>query len=144
MEWEQFSDGYWMSTVDNLPTADDMTEITRKIVVDVIPKHSNLEWDHLRVELWPDSGRVIVFPALDSNANRIDVAGCQIVFASLLSEYETLADSDMPDEEFDSVLQAEEQRWIDQLIAGARQGGLRDTRMAFWESGSKLLRDISI
>lgn len=124
-----------MATVPVGGSIDDaMQDLCEKVASDVIPMQGDANWDYLRVEFWPDSGRIIAFPASTSTVHRIDKSGCQVIFEDLLARYEELADSDMSDEEFTKRLLAEERKWIDRFLAAARSSKLRGTRVMFYEA----------
>ena len=53
----------------------------------VVPAQGNLgKWDYIRVELWADSGRFIVFPARTDDEFRVDVTGGQLVCREIEEE----------------------------------------------------------
>ena len=90
---------------------------------EVIPRQEACRWDYIRIEIWSDSGRVIIFPADSGRKERIDVALIDIHFADLLAkfdEYEELPDSiaDNP------IVEAEYieafQSWISEFPDAAR------------------------
>lgn len=92
--------GYSSATAPKqMVLADAMAELCRFIVRDVLPQNRENSWDYLRLEIWPDSGRVIVFPATQ-NGDRREKRGCQIVVEAVLQTYDELADSDIDDEAF--------------------------------------------
>lgn len=112
-----------------------MIEFCKHIKQRVIPCNDEIDWDYLRVEFWPDSGRIIVFPAASSIAERIEKAGCQVVFLSLLSEYDSLADSSAGDDLFVAELDRVVGLWIERFLEGFRNVGLSGFRVEFWNEG---------
>ncbi len=59
-------------------------ELWQKFEQHVVPQHDCIEWNVIRVEIWSDSGRIIVYPGLLRNRDRIDKAGCQVIFSDLM------------------------------------------------------------
>ena len=74
-----------------------------------------------------------MFPSSTSKSDRIEKAGCQVVFADLLAQYERLADSDLDDDAFVAVLLGVEREWIDKLLDAARHVSLTGNRFQFWD-----------
>ena len=67
MEWHDHKSGFSTATVsEGEPLDAAMHEFSSRIRVDVLPKHESVDWDYIRVEFWPDSGRIIAFPANSS------------------------------------------------------------------------------
>ncbi|MES2793023.1 MAG: hypothetical protein V4719_25650 [Planctomycetota bacterium] len=144
MEWQQLKNNVSMATVksgDSIEQA--MIELCQHIKSRVIPSNAGIDWDYLRVEFWPDSGRVIVFPSSSSNSDRIETAGCQVVFGTLLVEYERLADSDLDDNAFVDALLQEERMWIERFLDSARKTGLSGNHIQFWD-GERCISDAQI
>jgi hypothetical protein len=65
------------------------------------------EWDHIRVEIWEDSGRVIIFPASSASQRRIDAAGVQIVCTELAGRIDALSSSDIGDDAYTEEVKKE-------------------------------------
>ena len=87
----------------------------------------------MRIEFWSDSGRIIAFPSSTSSPDRIEKAGCQVVFADLLAQYEHLADSDLDDDAFSAALQGVEREWIKKTLVAAKRVSLTGNRFQFWD-----------
>ncbi|MEJ7595478.1 MAG: hypothetical protein WKF77_28515 [Planctomycetaceae bacterium] len=139
MDWLELKNNFTMTTVTRGVAIDGaMENVCQHIVTTVIPKNLGVEWDYLRIELWPDSGRLIFFPASTSNAERIEKAGCQVVFEDLLAKYNALADSDLDDDAFVAALLREERLWIEQFLHFARSTNLSGRRCQFWEGDGEL------
>lgn len=67
MDWQNLKGGFSMATVaEGEPLGVAMREFCNQISTQVIPKNEGVDWDHLRVEFWPDSGRMIAFPSQSS------------------------------------------------------------------------------
>lgn len=102
MEREK-SDGILTLTASlNISVETSIVHLCTAIKDELIPENNQVEWDYFRVEIWGDSGRVIVYPASMNNPYRIEKLGCQMVSEQLLNEYEELADAEMSDDEFTS------------------------------------------
>ena len=77
-------------------------ELWLKYLKDAAPLNAGVSWDHLRVEIWLDSGRIILFPSPSPFRCRVEKAMCQIVCPDLLASYDETADSNLSDDAFDS------------------------------------------
>jgi hypothetical protein len=62
---------------------------------------SNRPWEIIRFEIWPDSGRIIGFPALINFSKRTDIAGTQVVCAEIVDDFEVVGGSDISDEHYE-------------------------------------------
>ncbi len=146
MDWQDLKGGFSIASVASKHSVDEaMLELCERIRIDVIPKNEKVDWDHLRVELWADSGRIIVFPSSITSSGRIEKAGCQVVFSTLLERYEKLADSDLDDNAFKTALLEEEKSWIERFLVAARKVGLNGERVRFWDSeGEQPIRETMI
>lgn len=82
---------------------DALRSMWRTVCELALPVHEASEWAMLKVEMWPDSGRIIAFPAIDS-LNRKDRGGCELMVEPLFEFWEKLAESDESDESFESKL----------------------------------------
>ncbi len=60
------------------------------------------DWDSIKVEIWTDSGRIIIFPSLLGKDERNEEICIEITDRSLLEAWESLADSDVDDDMFDN------------------------------------------
>lgn len=74
------------------------------------------EWDHIRVEIWEDSGRLIIFPASSASRGRIDAAGVQIVCTELARRIDALSSSDIGDDAYTEEVTKE----VASLVAAVR------------------------
>jgi hypothetical protein len=100
--------------------ADAAPELWRKFLEASAPLNADLSWDHLRVEIWLDSGRVILFPATALFRHRIEKSSCQMICPDLLNFYETLIESDLPDDQMEKEITAKEFNIIAILSAAAK------------------------
>ena len=66
----------------------------------VLPKHEN-KWDHIRIEIWADTGRIISFPHNTALDDRIDNGGVIISCSELEGLISALDDSDKEESEYD-------------------------------------------
>lgn len=138
MEWREISNHFTMATVESGKSIEkSMMELCRHIHDCILPANEGVSWNCLRVELWSDSGRMIAYPAIATNTDRIENAGCQIVFDELLMEYEKLADSDLNDDDFVNSLRKVEREWIGSFIDAARQTGLMKYKIELWSGEEK-------
>ena len=61
----------------------------------------NSTWDHLRIEIWEDSGRIIFFPAKNGLEERVDQVCVQLHCEELKNDIYKLDSSDLSDIEFE-------------------------------------------
>ena len=134
MTWNQSTSGAsqtiaFAGDAQSLPQETVLKEMWEFVVTDILPLNSNVSWDFVKVELWADSGRIIVFPASSQGKFRIEKAVCQVFLPSLLEESELLdgefsdEDGDLEDEDdeaFDQAAAEMEMRWIDAVEAAAQ------------------------
>lgn len=109
-----------------------LEELWKFFVSEILPRNEGVNWDFVRVEIWLDSGRIIVFPASSGAQSRIEISGCQVVFPSMLEDYERLADSSLGEMEFTQSVCDLERMWVNLAIAAARRIGLSHVRLSFW------------
>jgi hypothetical protein len=134
MEWQELKNSFTMAKVELSESIEEaLTEFCQHIKEHVIPKNDGVAWDCLRIEFWADSGRIIAFPSSTSKPYRIEKAGCQVVFADLLAQYEHLADSDLDDAAFVDALLGVEREWIKKMLDAARHVSLTGNRFQFWD-----------
>ena len=77
----------------------------------VIPAQAHgKKWDYMRIELWPDSGRFIAFPAHSEEEFRVDVTGCQLVCEEIVSDF-------MATESIGANLGSEVEKIYDRMVA---------------------------
>lgn len=146
MEWQTLQGGFTMATVAKGEPLDvAMLAFCRQIQEQVIPQNHGVLWDHVRVEIWADSGRLIAFPARRLERERIEKSGCQVVFDELRGQYEELADSDMADDAFTDALTRVQVSWIERFVTAAKSGILSGLRVQFWDSdGEAAIREVTI
>jgi hypothetical protein len=92
MELMRSSDGYYYLENDDLDH-EALVAVWKVLAKSVLNEVHDLPWDHVQVEIWADSGRVILFPGNSSKGGRIDRSGCILVLRTLLSNWEQLADN---------------------------------------------------
>lgn len=138
MNWHESKGGFLATTVESSGSIGQaMNALCTQIKEKIIPANREVLWDYLRVEFWPDSGRVIVFPALISKLTRVEKAGCQVIFIDILNAYERLADSNLDDDAFEVELLREEKRWIGDFLSAAHDAGISGLRIQFWDGDSE-------
>jgi hypothetical protein len=85
---------------------------------ELLPRHAELGWDALRVEVWTDTARTVVFPVRRSAAQRIDVAVVEVIWPRLYEVWETAeGDPNVSDEEFAARIEPIVQTILDALQA---------------------------
>jgi len=94
-------------------------ELFRKMCIEAIPHYEFIEPAFLKAEIWPDSGRIIVFPAIDIS-RRDEPGGCELVLPALHAWWENLADSELADDAFTDAVGRELRIIADDLIAAFR------------------------
>ncbi len=112
-------------------------ELWRKFFIDSLPLNKDINWDVIRVELWLDSGRIIIFPAFEKNLERIESSGCQMFFYDLHEYYENLADSKISDKQFDAEVERKDYELIKKLISGLNMNEGSGHQLLFWSSNSE-------
>jgi len=106
--------------VDVESDAKEMWEVFHR---EVVPLNQEVAADYVRVEIWADSGRIIVFPATSKTPRRIEKALCQVAFERLLTFYQQLATSDASDSVFSDQLDAKLQELTVSLGRGVSAAG---------------------
>lgn len=146
MEWQDLKGGFSTATVaEGEPLEIAMRDFCEQIRANVLPKHMEVDWNYIRVEFWADSGRMIAFPAISSKNERIEKAGCQVVFEDLRAQYEELANADLEDAAFTEALIDAERSWIQRFVAAARETGLNGQQVQFWDGdGEEAILKVSI
>lgn len=146
MKWEELKGGFSMAKVaEGEPLYGAMVGFCNRIREKVLPQQEGVEWDCIRIEFWPDSGRMIAFPSKTLQMQRIEKFGCQVVFEELLHQYEELADSELSDDVFTSALTEIEAGWIECFISAAKLEGLGGLHIQFWDcDGESPIRAIVV
>ena len=137
MKWEKQNNQsveFYTGIAEGINPKDAAVEMWKLFNGDIVEKNRGVEWDFIRVEFWADSGRVIVFPASSRSVERIEKAGCQIVFPALLESYEELADSEISDAEFSEKLVEIEAKWAEDIADAAQGSGLSQVCIEFWDA----------
>jgi hypothetical protein len=72
----------------------------------LIPYHESksISWDHIRIELWEDTGRFIIFPASTKPEYRIDLAVYEIKCSYIEQEVVLLDKSNLSDDDYDTKI----------------------------------------
>ncbi len=103
------------------PVPEAVQELWRKYVEDASPKNAEIAWDHLRVELWLDSGRIILYPAIAPFRQRIERSACQMACPDLVNFYDRLIESNLPDDKLEEQLTGKENELVELLSTSARK-----------------------
>lgn len=120
-----------------------LQEIWKFFATTVLAENGGLAWDYIRVEFWPDSGHIAIFPASSSNANFVAKAFAYVVFERLLERYERLADSEMDDEQFSEEIARILATWTSASEAAAKSLDLANlagrslVRLRFYDAGEE-------
>jgi len=136
MDWTQHVSGAskhlgFSGTTELSEEKEGLHEMWQSFLSDILPLNSEVDWDYIRVELWCDSGRIIISPASSQNKYRIAKSSCQVFFPALLAECETIynAFDDETDEEneteeaeekLSSLMREMESRWMNKAEAALR------------------------
>lgn len=112
--------GYAEST----PVTGAVSELWRKYIEEAAPKNAEIKWDHLRAEIWLDSGRVILFPAASPFRYRTEKAVCQIICPDLLASYEDMITAGLADDQFDAWANGATEKIVGLVSDAARQMNL--------------------
>src|SRR5690348_8301136 len=125
MVWKSNQSKSGEDYIGNAETASEAAkEMWPKFITDVLPKNLGIAWDHIRVELWLDSGRIIFFPAATPFRRRIEKSACQIGCRDTLEFYEKLIAANLPDSDFEQKLASKEKEIVEMISSTAREAGL--------------------
>ena len=142
MKWETDSKGSPINYIGHARTSP-LTEVVQELwreYLDDAPINANVVWDHLRVEIWLDSGRVILFPTTSPFLHRVEKAMCQRVCSDLFAFYESLIEAGLSDEMFEAALNRKEQEVANVVSSAAEEAGLpkrlgrREVRIFYYGS----------
>lgn len=89
--------------------AESFRSLFEKLRAEVLPAYEGSGWDHIRVEIWSDTGRIFAGPDA-SGAHLPERARCELSLPNLRRFWEDLADSDTEDDEFSRRAYEEERR----------------------------------
>lgn len=134
MSWENESGISTLKVAKEDSIEASLRDLWTKVSSELLPLHKEVPWDHMRIEIWGDSGRILLFPASSRESSRIEKLVYQIVFQQLLNQYETLADSDANDELFAKEWLSVTRSWASSLASAASSGGLSGLRLVFWDA----------
>jgi len=141
MNWEVDNSSqvvFYTGKADGMPRAEAMREMLETFEREVLPKNKDINWDCIRTEIWADSGRFIIFPISSQTENRIEKAGCQVIFSDLLESYNELADSDVDDDIFCDQLSSLLASWNNEFINIAKSNNrLSSCRLLVWDADSE-------
>tara|TARA_R110002073_G_scaffold171358_1_gene328379 strand:+ start:186 stop:644 length:459 start_codon:yes stop_codon:yes gene_type:complete len=72
-------------------------------------------WNAIKVEIWADSGRVIIFPGVADKVDRDEDFCLEFYVESLFDFFECVSDSDIDDDEFDNQVKSRVSSVTEQL-----------------------------
>lgn len=107
----------------------------------VLPAHATVEFDAVRVEIWPDTGRTILFPALEPLTDRVDVLSLDVTWEDLEELVRVLDETlDEDDPSHDDQVRAKVNEVVEVLRRTARDVHWpRATEVRYLEWGEELL-----
>ncbi|TWU07388.1 hypothetical protein CA54_57940 [Symmachiella macrocystis] len=122
MQWRQEPGGVLMADAPHGASIKEcMEELFEYIESYLIPKNASVDCSYIRVEIWFDSGDIVVYPASLNTRERREKAVCLVTFADLLERSDELLDTlearqangDLKegDELFDSIAREEIKKW---------------------------------
>lgn len=114
----------YVGDAEATPITEALCDLWRKYIEDAAPMNAAAPWDHLRVEIWLDSGRVILFPTPSPYRFRVEKASCQITCPDLLDSYNEAAGSNMPDDKFEVWAMGAEKKVADLVSIAAKKAQL--------------------
>lgn len=156
MFWKKYISG--ISTVlfvhiddHKISVEETFTEMWKFMISDILPLNHDVEWDYIKLELWIDSGRVILYPTSSKSKFRIERAVCSVFFPSLLEQSEMLntecfgseQTEDLPDieiqEVFEQAVTKLELEWIHKAELAVQQiPEVSKLRLAFYSTDDDL------
>jgi hypothetical protein len=148
--WQRIQEGKeitFTTTVEGRAWANAFRSLWQVFAAEVVPAHIGVDWDHVRVHLWNDSGRVIVFPASSTTKWRIDKALCDLVLTDVFNEFEYLLESGVPDDLFEARMKEINCDTIIDLVQQAKAVDLASMvgrgrlRIAIYLYGDELLAE---
>ena len=90
---------------------------------------SSGKWDAIKVEIWADSGRIIIFPGVAGKAYRDEEFCLEVHVASLFDFFEQLSDSDIDDDAFDNQVNGYVRALINKLSDGLENTLKNDSKL---------------
>ncbi len=88
-------------------------------VCEIEPNHNGIPWDYVRVEVWSDSSRLLLFPATNGVNKRIEKSGLQVVLRMWNTLWDQMDEDGVSDEEFTAAVRAEEAKVAKWLLEAA-------------------------
>jgi len=95
-----------------------LSEMWKFFVTTVLPANAEVGWNCFRVEIWADTGRILLFPRDARSRERVERAGLCLVMRELRNKYEELERLD--ESSFEAELAAELRALADEILAAAR------------------------
>jgi hypothetical protein len=94
-----------------------------------------VNWDYLLIDISSEAGQFVVLPASSATKYRIDKLACQVIFEELMLRYAQLADSEIEDNGFAQMAEAEERSLFRQFAEAAHSTDLRGLRAVLISGG---------
>ena len=137
--WEERNPGVYTATANKeAPREESLKSLCDKLIRDVLPGNQQVPWDCIKVEIWYDSGRLIVYPGKLGSPYRIEKAVCQMIFEELLHAWETLADAYedgiLAENLFDQRSLALQKAWGRAFLDALRQLSLAGRRIVIYSA----------
>lgn len=83
----------------------------------MLPANAGATWNRFRVEIWADTGRVLLFPADAAKNERVERAGLCLNIPELQDKYEEL--EGLNEDSFEAALTTELRALADEILAAA-------------------------
>lgn len=149
MKWEETHPGYTSTEADAHEDTVNVLDIMWKHVADVvIPLSAEKEWDHICVEIWSDSGRIVVYPSLSKEDRRANTSGCQVYFERLeniVHDIDSLLDtSNLTEDELDRKMDQLHQSWMQDILMTYRRSDIKDIALQIWTYDDEVIYDSSV
>jgi hypothetical protein len=120
-----------------------MKELCAQVAHYILPANRDVDWQYLRVEVWSDSGQIVVFPSKNVPNYRIERAACQLIFHQLSEWFSNLSQS-MDDEDLERIVRLKEQAYGDLFLEAAEDSELNGIRVLVFGPGGELLREAEL
>lgn len=132
MKWEaeRDPDGHVVLCAEADDSSDRMIaraldEAMAVVAREVLPAHAAEDWEVLRVELWPDTARMLVYPATRAATDRIDRCMVQLTWPVLRRAWDRFEAADEEDEDEEARFEEVRDRFADAFVQAFARSGLR-------------------
>jgi hypothetical protein len=96
-------------------------EMWKLFVEKVIPLHSEVKWNVYRVEIWPDSGKLLLFPGCKGAAKYVHLAGCEVLVEALRQKMQEAIFSNREDEDVEKEMEEVENEFADIITESGKK-----------------------